>query len=68
MNGQGVSRRSLQLPSILLRGLCDGIVSPPQTKGRPRLDLGDVVYGATMKETSMDHGMMITFYRLTPSG
>lgn len=34
---------------LLLRGLCDGIVQPPQTNGRPRLPLADVVYGATMK-------------------
>jgi transposase len=34
---------------VLLRGLCDGIVSPPQGRGRPRVPLGDAVYGATMK-------------------
>lgn len=34
---------------LLLRALCDGIVQPPQTNGRPRLPLADVVYGATMK-------------------
>jgi len=34
---------------LLLRGLCDGIAQPEQTNGRPRLPLGDVVYGATMK-------------------
>ena len=34
---------------VLLRGLCDGIVSPPQKRGRPRLPLGDAVYAATMK-------------------
>lgn len=34
---------------LLLRGLCDGIAQPPQTNGRPRLPLADVVYGATMK-------------------
>lgn len=34
----------------LLRGLCDGIVQPPMKgRGRPRLPLADVVYGATMK-------------------
>ncbi len=35
----------------LLRGLCDGIVQPPREtkRGRPRLPLADVVYGATMK-------------------
>lgn len=35
---------------VLLRGLCDGITSPPREgRGRPRLPLSDVVYGATMK-------------------
>ena len=34
---------------ILLRGLCDGIAQPKQERGRPRLPLADVVYGATMK-------------------
>lgn len=34
---------------ILLRGLCDGIVSPPAGRGRPRVPLGDAIYGATMK-------------------
>jgi transposase len=34
---------------ILLSALCDGIVQPKQGKGRPRLPLRDVVYGATMK-------------------
>jgi hypothetical protein len=35
---------------ILLRGLCAGIVEPPHVgRGRPRLPLSDVVYGATMK-------------------
>lgn len=33
---------------LLLRGLCDGIVQPPQTNGRPRLPLADVVYAGTM--------------------
>src|SRR5882672_2254216 len=34
---------------LLLRGLCDGIAQPEQTNGRPRLSLGDAVYGMTMK-------------------
>jgi len=34
---------------ILLKGLCDGIVSPKQARGRPRTPLGDAVYCATMK-------------------
>jgi len=34
---------------LLLRALCDGIVEPPQAKGRPRLPLADVVYSATMQ-------------------
>jgi transposase len=34
----------------LLRGLCDGIVSPPQAgRGRPRTPLSDAVFGMTMK-------------------
>lgn len=33
----------------LLRGLCDGIVQPPQTSGRPRLPLSDAIYGCAMK-------------------
>jgi transposase len=41
---------------ILLRGLCDGIVMPKQTNGRPRLCLADVVYGATMKVYSTFSG------------
>jgi transposase len=34
---------------VLLRGLCDGIVSPPAGRGRPRTPLRDAVYCATMK-------------------
>jgi transposase len=42
---------------ILLRGLCDGIVSPKQEgRGRPRIPLGDAVYGATMKVYSTVSG------------
>lgn len=33
----------------LLRGLCDGISQPPQSRGRPRLALSDVVFSAVMK-------------------
>ena len=33
----------------LLRDLCDGIQQPPQTFGRPRLSLSDVVFGMTLK-------------------
>jgi transposase len=33
----------------LLRGLCDGIVTPPQTMGRPRHSLADTVFGMTAK-------------------
>jgi hypothetical protein len=33
-----------------LRGLCDGIVQPPQRgRGRPRLPLSDIVFGNVMK-------------------
>jgi transposase len=34
---------------VLLRGLCDGIVSPVHERGRPRLPLGDAVFAAIMK-------------------
>jgi transposase len=35
---------------MLLRSLCDGIVTPPQTgRGRPRVPLADAVYAMTMK-------------------
>jgi len=40
----------------LLRGLCDGIVQPPQAKGRPRLSLADVVFSAAMKVYSTVSG------------
>ena len=33
----------------LLHGLCDGVVQPRQTKGRPRLPLGDMVFAVTLK-------------------
>ena len=33
----------------LLRDLCDGIPQPPQTFGRPRLPLSDVVFGCVNK-------------------
>ncbi len=33
----------------LLRGLCAGIVQPPQSRGRPRLPLADVVFSAVYK-------------------
>jgi transposase len=33
----------------LLRALCDGVVQPPQGRGRPRLPLSDVLFGAVMK-------------------
>jgi transposase len=42
-------REEKERAAVLLRGLCDGIVQPPQTKGRPRLSLGDMVFAATMK-------------------
>jgi len=35
---------------VLLRSLCDGIVTPPQAgRGRPRTPLADAVFGMTMK-------------------
>ena len=35
--------------ATLLRSLCDGIAQPPQGRGRPRLPLADVVFGAATK-------------------
>jgi transposase len=40
----------------LLRALCDGIQQPPQTKGRPRLPLRDLVYSAVLKVYSTMSG------------
>lgn len=45
---------------ILLRGLCDGIVQVPQTNGRPRLPLSDVIFGAAMKVYSTVSGRRAT--------
>lgn len=45
----------------LLRGLCDGIVQPPQKgRGRPSLPLADVVYSATMKTFTTFSGRRAT--------
>ncbi len=38
-----------QFAADLLRGLCAGIVQPPQSRGRPRLPLADVVFSAVYK-------------------
>jgi predicted nucleic acid-binding Zn finger protein len=35
--------------AALLRELCNGIAQPPQGRGRPRLPLSDVVFGAATK-------------------
>lgn len=40
----------------LLHGLCQGIVQPPQGKGRPRLPLADVVFCAVIKVYSTVSG------------
>jgi transposase len=40
----------------LLRGLCDGIVQPPQPMGRPRNLLADVVFSLVCKVYSMRSG------------
>ena len=45
-----------ELFADLLRGLCQGIVQPPQSKGRPRLPLGDVVFAAVGKVYSTKSG------------
>src|SRR5438876_2062174 len=41
---------------VLLRDLCNGIIEPPQEKGRPRLPLADAVFGATFKVYSTFSG------------
>ncbi len=41
---------------VLLRGLCQGIVSPEQKRGRPRLPLGDAVYAAIIKVYTTSSG------------
>ena len=41
---------------ILLRSLCDTIEQPPQTFGRPRLPLSDVVFGIGLKVYSTMSG------------
>ena len=44
----------------LLRGLCAGIIQPPQGRGRPRLPLSDVVFSAVMKVYSTVSGRRAT--------
>jgi hypothetical protein len=44
----------------LLHGLCRGTVQPKQTRGRPRLALADVVFGATFKVYSTVSGRRAT--------
>lgn len=44
----------------LLHGLCQGIVQPPQGKGRPRLPLADVVFCAVLKVYSTVSGRRAT--------
>lgn len=43
----------------LLHGLCQGIVQPPQTKGRPRLPLADAVFCAVLKVYSAMSGRRV---------
>lgn len=40
----------------LLKGLCEGIVQPPQGRGRPRLPLSDVIFSALIKTYSTVSG------------
>ena len=40
----------------LLRELCDGVVAPPQHRGRPRLPLADVIFSSVMKVYSTVSG------------
>jgi len=42
--------------SELLRALCEGIPNPPQTTGRPRLPLSDVVYSLASRAYSTKSG------------
>jgi transposase len=44
----------------LLRGLCDGIVTPTQVRGRPRLPLSDLAHSAAMKVYSGMSGRRAT--------
>jgi transposase len=48
------------LVQAMLKGLCDGIVAPEQTRGRPRLAPSDVVYAAAMKVYSGVSGRRAT--------
>ena len=41
---------------VLLRDLCDTIEQPPQTFGRPRLPLSDVIFGIALKVYSTKSG------------
>lgn len=43
----------------LLRGLCNGIPQPPQSFGRPRLPLSDVVFGIGLKVYSTMSGRRV---------
>jgi transposase len=46
---------------VLLRALCDGILSPPQTgRGRPRTPLADAVYGMVTKVQTTVSGRRAT--------
>ncbi len=53
------THEAARLPE-LLHGLCQGIVQPPQTKGRPRLPLADVVFCAVVKVYSTVSGRRAT--------
>jgi transposase len=44
----------------LLRALCEGIVTPPQRRGRPRLPLADLTHSAAMKVYSGMSGRRAT--------
>jgi transposase len=53
--------REKEVAQVLLRSLCDGIVSAPQTgRGRPRIPLSDAVYGLTMKVYTTASGRRAT--------
>jgi hypothetical protein len=57
--GNSTRIRERDCVQVLLRGLCDEIVEPlpeKQARGRPRIQLSDLVYAGTMKVYSMVSG------------
>ena len=54
--------RELEHFFVLLRDLCDTVEQPPQTKGRPRLPLSDVLFGVTLKVYTTKSGRRAMSY------